>query len=174
MSTSHVSIQGQQLHPYHIQSVQELAPRVAPAKHPFCLKSLCLQQNESCFARTGIANIHMTIIMRLDFTISHDSFPSTCGWRLHRKLSHFAHLSGRDYLHFLRTCLRWLFEDTSMSLNLRLHVWLQQGGAPLYHTEVRCVNGTLKFILDAELVADVNLEFLGLHAHLTLILSTVF
>jgi hypothetical protein len=46
-------------------------------------------------------------------------------------------------------------------------MWFQQDGAPLHHIVVKCVNGSLKIILDAELVADVKLEFLGPHAHLT-------
>jgi hypothetical protein len=38
-------------------------------------------------------------------------------------------------------------------------------------TAVKCVKGCPKMFLDARLVADVKLQFPGLHAHLTSILS---
>jgi hypothetical protein len=46
-------------------------------------------------------------------------------------------------------------------------MWFQYDFAPLHYTVVKCVNGCLKIILHVGQVADVKLEFLGLHAHLT-------
>jgi hypothetical protein len=99
--------------------------------------------------RTFITNTcgHMTILMRFDFTISNNRFPSTCGPAGILGDSHTSHIlpargSDRDYLNFLRTCLSWLLED--ISLNLRLHMWFQEDGAPLHPTVVKCVNGVWK------------------------------
>lgn len=39
-----------------------------------------------------------------------------------------AHSSGHDYLNFLQTHLNWLLED--LSLNMFLHMWFQNDGAP--------------------------------------------
>jgi hypothetical protein len=96
--TSDASVQRtlheQQLHPYHIQPVQELVPHDAPARRQICQWSLeqsteeptftakALFMDESWFSRAGITmNMcgQTKILMPFDLTTQNDSFPLTCG-----------------------------------------------------------------------------------------------
>jgi hypothetical protein len=87
----HLTSQGQQLHLYTIQTVQELVPHDASGRRAWNSrpKNICLQQR--FLSRKNLASLglgswifamnvcsHMNIVMRFGLTISNEIFPSTC------------------------------------------------------------------------------------------------
>jgi hypothetical protein len=74
-----------------------------------------------------------------------------------------AHVCSRDYFYFLRTQISGLLEDVS------IRVFICALNTTVFHNivVVKCVSGALKIILNAEMVASVKLQLLGLQFHLT-------
>lgn len=138
----------QQLHPYHIQGVQELLPPDLDARVIFChfilnrgidFHKKIIFTDEACFTRRGVTNIHNNHVYS-------NANPHAIASR------HFQHefrinvwagivdhhligpvilpnrLNGENYLDFLRNTFPNLIED--LPLLLRHEMWFMHDGAP--------------------------------------------